>query len=528
MASLAAAGETAPLLVGAQAYESCERLLSELEVLSEIYGDEFDVSSSSVALLESSRLSCESDPALFDWTAPGLPKDLTITVATRISPSTKETPTLIEVVVLVPRGYPRANGPVVECLAVRCSDLQPAALTSIVRDINNMAAYQWQQEEEYLYSLVQTAVEQAAGKIERGDVEDMASYALIKALEMESQQAALASAEPPVPVLGRRIIFSHHIIADSKRSAVCGMAQELGLGGFSKIGWPGLILVEGDEEACQVYVQHLQRLRWKQLTVRGEQQEKGLPGQSLDDLRSLPKQFVEFGTDGMSDFSQACRNFGLEALLLAGLKLGPNAAKHSSSASEAVHGKGIGNGRGKKGKPLVTAKEDENKAQLLVAKKGRKGPKKKKKTLLDTTSGCGKMGQGAAQPGHEEHSCEMVFCTFHHLLEGKSHQKELDMVSAAKRLGMGGFIMYGTPGIVILFKHDRKTADETAFINEAKKIGKKGNISLHIPCTLAAFAEAGSNGKRGLQKCSSAAALKSILASVGAGTDEYRAVLGIK
>ena len=528
MASLIAAGETEPLLVlvGAQAYESCERLLSELEVLSEIYGAEFDVSSSSIALLESSRVSCEHDPALFDWTAPGLPKDLTITVATRISPSTKQTPTLIEVVVLVPRGYPRANGPLVECLAVRCSDLQSAALTSIVRDINNMVAYQWQQEEEYLYSLVQTAVEQAAEKIERADVEDMASYALIKTLEMESQQAALASTEPPVPVLGRRIIFSHHIIADSKRSAVCGMAKELDLGGFSKIGWPGLILVEGDEEACQVYVQHLQRLRWKQLTVRGEQQEKGLPGQSLDDLRSLPKQFVEFGTDGMSDFSQACRNFGLEGLLLAGLKLGPNAAKHLPSASEAVDGKSIGDGIGKKGKHIVAAKEDGNKAQLLMAKKGRKGTKKK--TLLDTTSGCGKMGQGVAQPDHEEHSCEMVFCTFHHLLEGKSHQKELDMVSAAKRLGVGGLIMYGTPGIVILFKHDRKTADETAFINEAKTIGKKGNISLRIPCALPAFSEAGSNGKRGLQKCSSATALKSILASVGAGTDEYRALLGIK
>ena len=63
-----------------------------------------------------------------------------------------------------------------------------------------------------------------------------------------------------------RILFSHHIIADSKRSAVCNWAADLALGGFSKIGWPGLILVEGEEENCKIYVQSLQRCEY--LTFR--------------------------------------------------------------------------------------------------------------------------------------------------------------------------------------------------------------------------------------------------------------------
>lgn len=45
--------------------------------------------------------------------------------------------------------------------------------------------------------------------------------------------------------VGRNTTTLQHIIAPSKRSAVVGWALELKLGGCSKIGWPGLIAVEG-------------------------------------------------------------------------------------------------------------------------------------------------------------------------------------------------------------------------------------------------------------------------------------------
>eukprot|EP00954_Amorphochlora_amoebiformis_P003553 275115-Amorphochlora_amoeboformis.AAC.2 len=46
-------------------------------------------------------------------------------------------------------------------------------------------------------------------------------------------------------ILGRRVIYSHHIIAQSKRTTVKNLAEENELGGLSKIGWPGAIIVEG-------------------------------------------------------------------------------------------------------------------------------------------------------------------------------------------------------------------------------------------------------------------------------------------
>ena len=38
----------------------------------------------------------------------------------------------------------------------------------------------------------------------------------------------------------------------------------------------------------------------------------------------------------------------------------------------------------------------------------------------------------------------VAFCTFHHLLAGKEHQKEKDMVDTVKDLGLVGCILYGT------------------------------------------------------------------------------------
>ena len=65
--------------------------------------------------------------------------------------------------------------------------------------------------------------------------------------------------------LGGRVMYSHHIWAPGdqkmllaqsylplgKRRAIQRWAHDLWLGGYSKIGYPGIIIVEGPEECCQ-------------------------------------------------------------------------------------------------------------------------------------------------------------------------------------------------------------------------------------------------------------------------------------
>ncbi|GAB5358537.1 hypothetical protein AAMO2058_000466800 [Amorphochlora amoebiformis] len=121
-------------------------------------------------------------------------------------------------------------------------------------------------------------------------------------------------------ILGRRVIYSHHIIAQSKRTTVKNLAEENELGGLSKIGWPGAIIVEGEESKVQAYVDALKKLRWKHLAVRGEEIVKGSPGQSLDSLRAFPKSFKELKEDQMHEFASECKSAGLETLFLTFIK----------------------------------------------------------------------------------------------------------------------------------------------------------------------------------------------------------------
>ena len=120
-------------------------------------------------------------------------------------------------------------------------------------------------------------------------------------------EAALEAAAPAgAEALARRLIFSHHIIAPSKRAGLRQLAVSLGVTALVKIGWPGVIVLEGDADRVEAYVGAIQGWRWKKLAVRGEQE--------LDDgeERALPRVFLEL--DDMSALAQIMRDAGLEDL----------------------------------------------------------------------------------------------------------------------------------------------------------------------------------------------------------------------
>merc|ERR1712127_871325 len=109
--------------------------------------------------------------------------------------------------------------------------------------------------------LVRTRLDEAASvavarEIEMGidnDVDDCGTSTCDLTLDLQH----LSRASPGPARLGRRGMFSHHIIASSKRQAISQWAAQLRLGGLAKIGWPGIIIVEGDERDVQHYVDAL-------------------------------------------------------------------------------------------------------------------------------------------------------------------------------------------------------------------------------------------------------------------------------
>lgn len=122
-------------------------------------------------------------------------------------------------------------------------------------------------------------------------------------------------------ILGRRCIYSHHIIANSKRKALASLASEYKLGGYVKIGWPGVIIVEGSEDSCQAFVDEIKTWRWQHLSIRVEEQKQLDSKDSIESSRQLPQTFFELGEDDMSVLARYCREAGLEHMFLSCLKI---------------------------------------------------------------------------------------------------------------------------------------------------------------------------------------------------------------
>ncbi|CAD2095728.1 RWD domain-containing protein, putative [Plasmodium vinckei brucechwatti] len=122
-------------------------------------------------------------------------------------------------------------------------------------------------------------------------------------------------------VLARRLCYSHHILSQVKRSCIIKWARELKIGGYSKIGYPGIIVCEGPKEEVDFYVNSLNKLRWKHFDCRGMEDIVLNEYEHLDDMRVLPKNMYELDQKSMSTLSNICTECGLRDLFLTSMKI---------------------------------------------------------------------------------------------------------------------------------------------------------------------------------------------------------------
>mmetsp|Transcript_22462 Transcript_22462/g.18608 ORF Transcript_22462/g.18608 Transcript_22462/m.18608 type:complete len:119 (-) Transcript_22462:3-359(-) len=108
----------------------------------------------------------------------------------------------------------------------------------------------------------------------------------------------------------KQLVQDNHIRNPEKKKLIKEWAKEFNMGGCYKWGYPGVIILEGDEEDCIEYVNLINRLRWMYLAVRGEEQIPVPDGKTIDDMRAFPKdEFIEYGPDEMSDIAARCRQY---------------------------------------------------------------------------------------------------------------------------------------------------------------------------------------------------------------------------
>lgn len=114
----------------------------------------------------------------------------------------------------------------------------------------------------------------------------------------------------------RVVIWTHHLLATSKRRAILAWSKELRLAGYSRPGYPGSVFVEGEVDDVDEFVGRLKEMKWQALQVRAEE-----VGQ--DRLLEVEGGVEE--VEGLGDIVARLRSRGrgeVEEMFLEGMKIG--------------------------------------------------------------------------------------------------------------------------------------------------------------------------------------------------------------
>ncbi|CAG8572454.1 15492_t:CDS:2, partial [Racocetra persica] len=103
-------------------------------------------------------------------------------------------------------------------------------------------------------------------------------------------------------------------------------------GGFSKPGYPGIIIVEGLYDNVQDYVSRLKSLRWQAITVLSEESEViyNLPLHDHDKFVKLRLGRIKPGVsefESMSEMTSKMKEAGLEEMFLSAMKINKKSDK---------------------------------------------------------------------------------------------------------------------------------------------------------------------------------------------------------
>eukprot|EP01043_Picozoa_sp_COSAG02_P014817 COSAG02_NODE_617_length_19476_cov_158.404913_10_plen_428_part_00 len=427
--------------MGSSSVEALERTVDEVDALEAIFGyEEGGFTIHSAAELAAARCTVEAGAAPDDdWEPPQLDLELRVEIEAADGGAAQAARLRCS----LPGGYPDSSCAVV---SVAMEGVRRATQDALTEQLGQAAAAMLG--EEAVMALVQ-------------QLQDIAPTALAE------EHTAIAAATPqPTDRLpaagglggfGRRWMWAHHIASTTRRGLICKEARSLSLGGYLKPGYPGVVVVEGEGESCEAFVNWMKSSSKHTQAVRG--QISGLPAGQ----RAFPLEFVELAVDDMGGLGERCKAAGLES------EFREYVLQHRASSTE-------------------------------------------------------------PEP-EPEVSVHVACCKFHHLLAGNDHQKEKDMVAAAKALGLRGVILYGTPGIVVLEDESETAEGVTAFLKEcSRKIGKKGDVTLAVQLPLGSEVGSGTGAMPGGTRAGLVPVmmeeLKSLLGRLGQ-EQQYRTILGL-
>lgn len=171
----------------------------------------------------------------------------------------------------------------------------------------------------------------------------LASNPLVTTVSTEAKEEERRTIPPTTGPIALKctLIWSHHLLATSKRKDIVAWSTELKLFGISKPGYPGVIVIEGSKENVDEFVWRIKQLQWKALQIRCEQdgavfsapkeispsnalewvmRNKSQLGPSLTSSDPTEKICVR-EVEGLNDVGDIMRKSGMEDVFLTALKI---------------------------------------------------------------------------------------------------------------------------------------------------------------------------------------------------------------
>ena len=108
------------------------------------------------------------------------------------------------------------------------------------------------------------------------------------------------------------LIWTHHLLSTQKRKFIRDRSNTLSLAGYSKPGYPGVIVVEGISKHVDLFIQELKELRWQALSVKADS--------TYQNTKLTPKDGL-YELESMSDLTRELAKVGLEDWFLTGIGL---------------------------------------------------------------------------------------------------------------------------------------------------------------------------------------------------------------
>jgi hypothetical protein len=122
--------------------------------------------------------------------------------------------------------------------------------------------------------------------------------------------------------IGRILFRSHHLLFTQKRKSIISWCSELQLWGASKIGYPGIIIVEGGKDGVDEFARRIKSLNWLALNVRWEEESTEEKLGPVIDKRVDSSRLRVVEVESVSEVGEIMRVAGLEKMFQSVFRLG--------------------------------------------------------------------------------------------------------------------------------------------------------------------------------------------------------------